>query len=211
MTKGHPWQKRVRHWSYNETARGFHMVQRLCPANSVVYAVISDELYRKARTVFRRVARKRIIEDEREDFVAECMAKMTRGIGSFRPGNFHAWLMTIASHAATDELRKRTRRRAQIPVMLSLEAMGEAEVGSTDRAAHDAAIAVDQHVEEEAILEDFLRRVEEEFGPVARGVLEMKMSGVADELIADYYGLAPLGVGVILEEVGQLYSAYCAA
>ena len=211
MTKGHPWQQRAQGWSYKKTARAFHIVQRLWPTNSLVYAVISEELYRKARKVFLGVARKRIIQPDRKDFVGECMAKMARGIVGFRAGNFHAWLATIANNTATDAWRRRTRRREIIPAMLSLEEMADSEIGTPDRAEHDAVLATDQHMEEEAILEDFLRRVEEEFGPVARGVLEMKMSGVADELIADYYGLAPLGVGVILEEVGQLYSAYCAA
>ena len=95
--------------------------------------------------------------------------------------------------------------------MLSLEEMADSEIGTPDRAEHDAVLATDQHSEEETILEDFLRRVEDELGSVARGVVEMKMSGVADEHIADYYGIEPLAVGAILKGVGQLYKAYCAA
>lgn len=60
-------------------------------------------------------------------------------------------------------------------------------------------------------MDDFLGPVEDEFGAIARGVLEMKMAGVAHEHIADYFGLEPRGVGIILREIGQLHSTYCAA
>lgn len=208
MAKGHPWQQRVQGWSYKKTARAFDVVQRLWPTNSLVYVVISDELHRKARIVFLGVARKRIIQPDREDFVAECMAKMARGIERFRAGNFQGWLATIANNTATDAWRKRTRRREIIPAILSLEEMADSEIGTPDRAEHDSALATEQHLEEEAILDEFLRRVEDHLGSVARGVLEMKMSGVADEHIADFYGIEPLGVGAILKGIGQLYNAY---
>jgi len=53
-------------------------------------------------------------QDDAHDLVQEVLIRVRRGLGTYQPGNLEGWLSRITTNAFLDEVRKRTRRPAEV-------------------------------------------------------------------------------------------------
>ena len=89
----------------DEGASDDALVQAFIAGNSSAMEV----LYRRhRRQIFGWIARVLPDRGDVEDAYQEAWLRVIRGVGGYKPGNFKAWLWSVARNCVTDRLRRRS-------------------------------------------------------------------------------------------------------
>jgi RNA polymerase sigma-70 factor (ECF subfamily) len=120
--------------------------------------------HRHARTLLTFLAHQCGDRDAADDLLQEVFLRLVRGAREYRPGNFRAWLHTIAHNALTDRRRRAAVREAEVE-----NAMGQHE--PEDEAPLDEILAGSPETDDpllrshardlRAVIEAALRRLPE--------------------------------------------------